>query len=103
MDFIIKRNKSNFLFKSQILIFKIAMVGKGFERRRRERAGRQKIEAIEAQAAQLIRERGELFSESFERNIQVLDELGTVKSKRTRDILASCIARELRKVKKSGI
>ena len=65
--------------------------------------GRIKNTAIKTLASQLIREQGEKFTEDFEKNKEILADVKPIKSKRVRNILAGYIAKEMKRVKKSGI
>lgn len=65
--------------------------------------GRIKNIAVKSLAAELIREHGDRFSVEFEVNKKVLDEVRPIKSKRIRNIVAGHIAKEMKKLSKSGI
>ena len=65
--------------------------------------GRIKITAIKTLANELIEEFGDRFSDDFEKNKTVLNEIKEIKSKKVRNILAGYITRQMQKIKKSGI
>ena len=65
--------------------------------------GRIKGVAIKTMGRELIEEFGERFSEDFENNKKALGEIKKIQSKRTRNILAGYIAKEMKRIKKTGI
>jgi small subunit ribosomal protein S17e len=65
--------------------------------------GRIKGVAVKTLGRKMIEEFGSRFSEDFEKNKVALDEIKKIKSKRTRNILAGYISKEMKRVKKSGI
>ncbi len=65
--------------------------------------GRVKGVAVKSLGKELIEEFGERFSEDFENNKKILEELKRIRSKRTRNILAGYIAKEMKRIKSSGI
>jgi small subunit ribosomal protein S17e len=65
--------------------------------------GRIKSVAIKNLGDELIREHGKKFAEDFDRNKKVLEEVKKIKSKRTRNILAGYITKQMKTVKKAGI
>ena len=65
--------------------------------------GRVKGVGIKVIGKDLIEEFGDRFSEDFENNKRVLEEVKKIQSKRTRNILAGYIAKERKRIKKSGI
>jgi len=65
--------------------------------------GRIKITAIKSLADELVKQFGEKFSSDFEKNKSVLNEIKDIKSKKTRNMLAGYITRQMQKIKKSGI
>ncbi|MEM5812383.1 MAG: 30S ribosomal protein S17e [Candidatus Aenigmatarchaeota archaeon] len=65
--------------------------------------GRIKSIAVKNLGDELIRLHGNKFTEDFERNKKVLDEIKKIKSKRTRNILAGYITKQMKKIKKTGI
>ena len=65
--------------------------------------GTVKTSAVKNLAEDLIREYGDKFSEDFENNKSVLNEVRPIKSKKIRNSLAGYIASRMQQVKKSGI
>ena len=65
--------------------------------------GRIKITAIKNLADELIGQFGDKFSTDFEKNKETVNEVKEVKSKKTRNILAGYITRQMQKIKKTGI
>ena len=65
--------------------------------------GRIKITAIKNLADELIEQHGDKFNSDFEKNKNTLNEIKDIKSKKTRNILAGYITRQMQKIKKSGI
>ena len=65
--------------------------------------GRIKGVGVKVLGKELIEEFGDRFSEDFENNKKVLEEVKKIQSKRTRNILAGYIAKEMKRIKKSGI
>lgn len=65
--------------------------------------GRIKITAIKNLADELIEKFGDRFSTDFEKNKESLDEIKDIKSKKTRNILAGYITRQMQRIKKTGI
>ena len=65
--------------------------------------GRIKIKAIKNLANELIEEFGDKFSTDFEKNKSALNEIKDIESKKTRNMLAGYITRQMHKIKKSGI
>ncbi len=65
--------------------------------------GTVKTSAVKNLAEELIREYGDKFSEDFEHNKQVLNEVKPIKSKKIRNSLAGYIASRMQQIKKSGI
>jgi len=65
--------------------------------------GRIKTTAVKAVANELIREYGDKFTDDFEHNKRVLNEIKPMKSKRIRNIIAGYIAAEMKKLKRTGI
>jgi len=65
--------------------------------------GRIKTVAIKMMGNQMIREHGKLFTDSFEKNKEVLNEIKDIKSKKIRNILAGYITKEIKRIKKSGL
>jgi small subunit ribosomal protein S17e len=65
--------------------------------------GRIKITAIKSLADDMIEEHGDRFGSDFEKNKLALNELKEIKSKKTRNVLAGYITKQMQKIKKSGI
>ena len=65
--------------------------------------GRVKSIAVRTLGDELIKEFGEKFTTDFERNKKILEEVKTIKSKRTRNILVGYISKEMQKVRERGI
>ena len=65
--------------------------------------GRIKITAIKNLADELIEQFGDRFGTDFEKNKTSVNEIKEVKSKKTRNILAGYITRQMQKIKKTGI
>ena len=65
--------------------------------------GRIKIKAIKNLADELIEQYGEKFSTDFEKNKAALGEIKDIESKKTRNVLAGYITKQMQKIKKSGI
>ena len=65
--------------------------------------GRVKTVAVRTLGNDLIKEFGERFSTDFGRNKKILEEVKPIKSKRTRNILAGYISKEMQKIKERGI
>ncbi len=65
--------------------------------------GRIKSTAIRNLGDELIKEFGSRFSIDFEKNKKILEEIKPIKSKRTRNILAGYISKEMQKIGKKGI
>lgn len=61
--------------------------------------GRIKSIAIKKLGEELIKEHGSKFSEDFEKNKKVLDEVKPIESKRTRNILAGYITKKMKQIK----
>ena len=59
--------------------------------------------AIKTLGKQLISEYGKKFSDDFEKNKKVLEEIRRFKSKYIRNVLAGFITREMKKIKQSGV
>lgn len=65
--------------------------------------GRVKTTAVKTVANELIREHGDKFSDDFDHNKKVLEDIKPVKSKRVRNTIAGYITNEMRKLKRTGI
>jgi small subunit ribosomal protein S17e len=65
--------------------------------------GRVKIKAVKNFADEMIAEFGDKFSPDFEKNKAALGEVKEIKSKKIRNIVAGYIARQMQKIKKTGI
>ena len=65
--------------------------------------GTVKISAVKNLADDLIREHGNRFSEDFEHNKEILQEVKPIKSKKIRNSLAGYIASRMQQAKRSGI
>ena len=65
--------------------------------------GRIKSTAIKTLGNKLIREHGDKFSDTFEKNKETLNEVKKIKSKKVRNIVAGYITRKMRNIKKTGI
>jgi len=65
--------------------------------------GRVKSVAIKTLGDDLIKEFGAKFSTDFEQNKKILEEVRPIKSKRTRNVLAGYISKEMYKIRKRGI
>jgi small subunit ribosomal protein S17e len=65
--------------------------------------GRIKSTAVRTLGNELIKEFGDKFSIDFEKNKKILEEVKPIKSKRTRNVLAGYISKEMQKIKERGI
>ena len=65
--------------------------------------GRIKTTAIKNMARDLIAKYGEKFTTDFEENKKAIEELKLIKSKKIRNILAGYLAKEMQRIKSSGI
>jgi small subunit ribosomal protein S17e len=65
--------------------------------------GRVKSVAIKTLGNEMIKEHGNLFTEDFEKNKEMLLKIKKIKSKKIRNILAGYITKEMKRVKKSGV
>ncbi|RLJ09619.1 MAG: 30S ribosomal protein S17e [Candidatus Aenigmatarchaeota archaeon] len=65
--------------------------------------GRIKNTAIKTLGSELIMKYGDKFSTDFVKNKEVLKEIIDIKSKRIRNILAGYIAKEMKRIEKTGI
>ncbi len=65
--------------------------------------GRIKITAVKNLANELIDQFGDRFSTDFEKNKTAVNEVKEVKSKKTRNVLAGYITRQMQKIKKTGL
>lgn len=65
--------------------------------------GRIKSVAIRTLGSELIKEFGDKFTVDFEKNKKILEEVRPIKSKRTRNILAGYISKEMQKIRERGI
>ena len=65
--------------------------------------GRIKSIAIRTMGDDLIKEFADKFSTDFDKNKKILEEVKPIKSKRTRNILAGYISKEMQKIKQRGI
>lgn len=65
--------------------------------------GRIKTVSIKVMGNQIIKEHGKLFTDNFEKNKEVLDDIKEIKSKKIKNILAGYITKEIKRVKKSGL
>ncbi|RLJ06007.1 MAG: 30S ribosomal protein S17e [Candidatus Aenigmatarchaeota archaeon] len=65
--------------------------------------GSVKNTAIKTLGKQLISMYGEKFTDNFEKNKKVLEEIRRFKSKYIRNVLAGFITREMKKIKQSGV
>lgn len=65
--------------------------------------GRIKTISIKFMGNQIIREHGKLFTDNFEKNKKVLEEIKEIKSKKIRNILVGYITKEIKRMKKSGL
>ena len=65
--------------------------------------GRVKNIGVKTMGDDILKEHAEKFSEDFERNKKILEEIKTIKSKKIRNILAGYITNEMKKIKKSGL
>ncbi|NIO22418.1 MAG: 30S ribosomal protein S17e [Candidatus Aenigmarchaeota archaeon] len=65
--------------------------------------GRIKTASIKVMGNQIIKEHGKLFTDNFEKNKEVLDEVREIKSKKIKNILAGYITKEIKRMKKSGL
>ncbi len=68
-----------------------------------DNVGRIKTVAIKVMGNQIIREHGNLFTDNFEKNKEVLNEIKDIKSKKIRNILAGYITKEIKRIKRSGL
>lgn len=59
--------------------------------------------AIKTLSRDLITKHGKEFSDDFAKNKAFLDKLKNIESKKIRNMVAGCIAKEMKKIKKSGI
>lgn len=65
--------------------------------------GRIKTTAIKILANELIKEYGDKFTEDFEKNKNILNEVKPIESKKIRNILAGYITTRMQQIKKSGL
>ncbi len=65
--------------------------------------GKVKNTAIKTLAEQLITEYGEKFSDDFEHNKNVLNEVRPIHSKKIRNIVAGYITRKMKRLKQTGV
>lgn len=65
--------------------------------------GRIKTISIKVMGNQIIKEHGKLFTDDFEKNKKILEEIREIKSKKIRNILAGYVTREIKRIKKSGL
>jgi small subunit ribosomal protein S17e len=65
--------------------------------------GRVKTVSIKVMGNQIIREHGKLFTDNFEKNKVVLDEIREIKSKKIKNILAGYITKEIKRMKRTGL
>jgi len=65
--------------------------------------GRVKTVSIKVMGNQIIKEHGKLFTDNFEKNKEILNEIMEIKSKKIKNILAGYITKEIKKMKKSGL
>lgn len=65
--------------------------------------GRIKTISIKTLGNQLIKEHSGKFSDDFDKNKNALGELKKIESKKTRNVLAGYITKEMQKIKKSGL
>lgn len=65
--------------------------------------GRVKIIAIKSLGDELIADHGDKFTDDFDKNKKVLEEVKPIKSKRVRNILAGYITRKVKIIKNTGI
>jgi small subunit ribosomal protein S17e len=65
--------------------------------------GRIKTASIKVMGNEIIKEHGKLFTDNFEKNKKVLEEIREINSKKIKNILAGYITKEIKRVKKSGL
>ncbi len=65
--------------------------------------GRIKTISIKTLGNELIREHGKKFTDDFEKNKEILSSIKNVKSKKTKNVLAGYITKEMKKISKSGL
>jgi small subunit ribosomal protein S17e len=65
--------------------------------------GRVKTVSIKVMGNQIIKEHGKLFTDNFEKNKRVLDEIREIKSKKIKNILTGYITKEIKRMKKTGL
>jgi len=65
--------------------------------------GRIKTVAIKRLGDELIMEHGSLFGADFEKNKKALEEIGRIKSKKIRNVIAGYITKKMRQAQISGI
>ncbi len=65
--------------------------------------GRIKTTAVKSLADELIKKHGKKFSDDFEKNKKILDEVKKIKSKKIRNILAGYITKKMQQIKESGV
>ena len=65
--------------------------------------GSVKSVSIKTLGNKLIREHGKNFSDDFEKNKKILNDIKNIKSKKVRNILVGYITKEMQRIKKSGI
>lgn len=65
--------------------------------------GRVKTVSIKVVGNQIIKEHGKLFTDSFEKNKKVLNEIMEIKSKKVKNILTGYITKEIKRMKKTGL
>jgi len=65
--------------------------------------GRIKSTAIKTLARDLVKQYAEKFTEDFEKNKEVLDEVKPIQSKKIRNTVAGYITTKMQQIKKSGL
>lgn len=65
--------------------------------------GRIKTVSIKTLGNEIIKKHGEKFTDDFAKNKKVLNGIKYIKSKKTKNVLAGYITKEIRKISKSGM
>ncbi len=65
--------------------------------------GRIKNAQIKNSAEDLIRENPNKFTDNFQTNKEILNEMGEFSSKKTRNVVAGYITRTIKKIEKEGL
>ncbi|UCD03003.1 MAG: 30S ribosomal protein S17e [Candidatus Aenigmatarchaeota archaeon] len=64
--------------------------------------GRIKTTAIKVLAREILEEHGDKFSSDFEKNKKIIDKVKKIESKKTRNVVAGYITKEVERSKKQG-